>query len=535
MRRTGFIAISSIILISLCTVLWADQSENLQYAVAPLEEGVPEVAIERLQLFLAQNPSAPDQSIARRKLAEALVRADRPGEALDLFADPALLTDAEATFWHAQALAGLNRWAAALPLYARIAADEKSPLRAEAAFGWSEALRALGQEDRALQVLESLESFPRWRTRAKLGKAQLLLERGDLVAADRLLRDTKPQIATERNEQRFLLGRLNLAQGHPEKAIETLSVILKKPEGFRIASRRYFLRAGRCPFAGQMSGKRRRRARRNSSIIALTIAALSGGFCPIWTSSIGWSASHRRTNCERWCADPAQPRQVWLQWYLARSALRAGDREKAIALLTQLRDSPVRLPSLGEADLELARLHLARESGTQAIAAAEAGAIAELRIRLFVEQADWLIAEANYRSGHLEQAAAIYEQLAQRAPASAREALVQRGTLLAAARSRGRNLRPIIARSAMTRRNKRCKENCFSRKARSKRRKGSRKPAQTFQKFIRDFPQSPRISEAWVSPRGARVSRAPSQTSRPHEWIWPRRDRKSRRQRNGAR
>ena len=154
MRRTRFLAISSMILISLGEALWAGQSETLQNALAPLEEGVPEVAIERLRMFLAQNPPAPEQLIARRKLAAALVRAERLSEALDLFADPALTADAETAFWHAQALAGLNRWAAALPLYARVASDEKSVLRAEAAFGQSEALRALGQKDQAMRVLK---------------------------------------------------------------------------------------------------------------------------------------------------------------------------------------------------------------------------------------------------------------------------------------------------------------------------------------------------------------------------------------------
>src|SRR6476646_8297416 len=139
MRRSRFLAISSVILISLGETLWAGQDETLQNAIAPLEEGVPQVAIERLRLFLAQNPPAPEQLIARRKLAEALVRAERLTEALDFLADPALTIDAEASFWHAQALAGLDRWAAALPLYARVAADEKSALRTQAAFGQSEA------------------------------------------------------------------------------------------------------------------------------------------------------------------------------------------------------------------------------------------------------------------------------------------------------------------------------------------------------------------------------------------------------------
>ena len=82
---------------------------------------------------------------------------------------------------------------------------------------------------------------------------------------------------------------------------------------------------------------------------------------------------------QRWARDPAQPRQVLAQWYLARSALRSGDREKAIASLTQLRDSPVRLPSLGEADLELARLQLARQQWDAADRRGGGGAKAKLR------------------------------------------------------------------------------------------------------------------------------------------------------------
>src|SRR6478672_11484067 len=98
MRRARFLAISSVILISLGEAIWAGQSQTLQNAVAPLEEGVPEVAIERLGLFLAQNPPAPEKLIAQRKLAEALVRAERLTEALDFFADSALTTDAETMF-----------------------------------------------------------------------------------------------------------------------------------------------------------------------------------------------------------------------------------------------------------------------------------------------------------------------------------------------------------------------------------------------------------------------------------------------------
>ena len=91
-------------------------SPSLREATAPLADGVPQVAVTRLRAFLAQNPPAAERTVARRKLVEALVRVGQPSEALELFSDdPGLTNDVEATFWRAQALAALERWAEALP------------------------------------------------------------------------------------------------------------------------------------------------------------------------------------------------------------------------------------------------------------------------------------------------------------------------------------------------------------------------------------------------------------------------------------
>ena len=496
MKRARFLAISSVILISLGEAIWAGQSETLQNAVAPLEEGVPEVAIERLRLFLAQNPPAPEQLIARRKLAEALVRAERLTEALDLFAGTALTTDDETTFWQAQALAGLDRWAAALPLYAQVAADEKSALRLEATFGQSEALRALGQKDQAMRVLQSLENIPQWSTRAKLGEAQLLLERGDLAAADRLLRETKPQIATERNERRFLLGRLNLAQGHSEKAIETLSVILKNPEGVshRLLVATLFALAdahaqAKTPEAGDDALEEFIDHHPNDGALSAIFARLDELY--------RMERKPSTNELERWLRDPAQPRQALAQWYFARSRLRAGDRDRAIELLTQLRDSPVRLAALGEADLELARLHMARGQWEEAIAAAEAGR-AHNSAPTFSQQVDWLIAEASYRSGQLEKAASIYEQLAQRAPTLSGEALFNAALCwlrLDRAQAFAADYRKISNDPAT----QAVQGELLLEEGAVQAAQGKPEAGETFRKFIHDFPQSPRVSEAWVA------------------------------------
>jgi TolA-binding protein len=498
MRRKPIFALTGLISFSLGQAVWAEQQpgEALRSAIAPLEEGVPQVAIERLQNFLEQNPVGPEQEIARRKLAEALVRAGRLEEALKLFADPALTMDAEATFWDAQALAGLGRWAAALPLYARVAADEKSALRSEAAFGQSEALRALGERKEAMRVLKSLEGVTQWSTRAKLGKAQLMLEQDDLAAADHLLRETKPQLATERNERRFLFGRLNLAQGHFEKAIETLSVILKNPEGVshRLLLATLFALAEahvkeNTPEGGDDPLEEFIDHHPNDGALPAIFARLDELY--------RMERKPSTNELERWFRDPAQPRQALAQWYLARSRLRAGDRESGIQLLTQLRDSSLHLDSLGEADLELARLHLARGEWEEAIKAAEA-ARRQSPAPDFLQQIDWLIAEANYRSGRLEKAAAIYEQVAQRAPRLSGNALFNaalcwlrfdRPDEFAAAY---RQISNDPAKQAIE--GELLLEEGAVQAA-------QRKPQaeETFRKFIRDFPRSPRVSEAWVA------------------------------------
>lgn len=496
MKHVRIFTLAGLVLFSLGQATRAGESEALRRAIAPLADGVPEVAIERLQEFLAQNPPAAERGSARGRLAEALARAGRLDEALEIFADPGLTKNAESIFWQAQALAGLDRWPSALPLYAQVAADAQSALRSEAAFGQAEALRALGRKDEAVRVLQSLESSPQWTTRAKLGQAQVLLERGNLNAADRLLRETKPQVATERSERRFLFGRLNLAQGHAEKAIETLSIILKKPEGVshRLLVATLFALADAHVQAGTPEGgddalEEFIDHHPNDSSLPAIFARLDELY--------RMERKPSTNELERWLRDPAQPRQALAQWYFARSRLRAGDREKAIELLTQLRDNPARSPSLGEADLELARLHLARQEWEEAIKAAEA-ARALNPAPAFLHQVDWLIAEANYRGGELEKAARTYEELASRSPALAGDALFNAALCwlrLDRASEYAADYRKISNDPAK----KGVQGDLLLDEGLVQAAQGKPEAEETFRKFIRDFPQSPKVSEAWVA------------------------------------
>ncbi len=490
------LALAGAIIFSLGFEARAQLSPALQSAIAPLAEGVPQVAIERLQTFLAQKPPPAEQTLAQKKLAEALVRADRPAEALPLLAESSLTNDLEAVYFRAQALAALQRWAEALPLYQKVAEASGTPLAADATFGTAQALQALGRREEAMKRFLSLERDPNWSVRVHLRVAQLMIERGNLAAADQLLRETKPQATTERNEKRFLFGELNLAQGHFEKAIDTLSVILKRPEGvshsllvatlFRLADAHL---QAKTPESGDDALEEFIEHRPNDTALPAVFMKLDELY--------RMERKPSTNELERWGRDLAQPRQVLAQWYLAKSALRSGDREKAIARLTRMRDSPVRLPSLGEADLELAHLHLARQQWDAAIAAAEA-ARGQNSAPGFLERVDWLVAEAKYRSGRLDQAAPIYEQLAERAPGLAREALFN-AALCWLRLDRAAEFIADYRKISNDPTKQAVQGELLLEEGAVQAAQGKAEAAQTFQKFIRDFPQSTRVSDAWVS------------------------------------
>ncbi len=489
MKRTRLLLVSLLFAGSL-------GASPLEEALRPLADGVPQVAVARLQALLGQKLSTADQLLAQAKLTEALVRANRPADALIALPIAGLTNNAPALFWKAQALAALYRWEEARPLYAQASALAQGPLRADATFGEAQAFRALGQNEEALRLLQTLRPDPRWHLRASLGVASLLIDQHQFPAADHLLRSLKPDRTEDRNERRYLFGRIQLEEGHYDRAVEILAVILQKPEGlphpllvatlFTIAD-------------AHLRGKT---AERGDDVLEdfidhyPTDSALPAIFAKL-DELYRAEEKPSLNELERWGRDRAEPRRSFAQWYLARSELRAGDREKAVRILTALRESPVPLPSLGEAQLELARLQLTDRHWEAAIAASEAAR----RLNpepAFAERASWLIAQAHYRSGQLEAAAKTFEEIAQARPRFANEALFNAAICWLRldkpdefssdyrqiSNDPGKQTTPgdlLLEEGAV------------------QASQGKAEAAATFQNFIRDYPNSPRVSEAWVA------------------------------------
>src|SRR5205823_3720655 len=140
----------------------ADISAQIAEASAPLTQGVPEVAVARLQALLNENLPETEWRVVAEKLAEAQVVAREPEDTLVLLADPRLRELPWAKFWRAQALAGVNRWADALPLYEELTTDRASPFFEAAVFGAAEMLRALGKRRQAIRKLNLLLTTKNW-------------------------------------------------------------------------------------------------------------------------------------------------------------------------------------------------------------------------------------------------------------------------------------------------------------------------------------------------------------------------------------
>jgi TolA-binding protein len=468
---------------------------ELTSAIKPLDEGVPEVAVTRLRAFL-KDRSGEDWRAGAEKLVEALLAANRPQEALTLLDDARLRESRSTKFWHAQALAGLRRWNEALPFYEQAAADENSPLRAEAIFGTAETLRALGRLDEAQQKLAMLFRDKQWSIRARLHSAELYLDKQDPVNARRILDDVRPASSADRKTRRFLLGRVEMVQHHPERAILIFESLLKRPAGatheiavatlFEVAEAHLQLRT---PESGD-----------DFVEDFIEHHPMDVDLAPIFAKLDELYRAERkpaRAELERWTHEPEQPRRAFAQWYLARIELRAGRRERALPLFAELRKTRPNNPAIAAALLDFAHLQLEdRHFDDALVILNEARSVSPEPALL--DQINLVSAEVQYRAKRFEQAAIAFEQIAHSGSRSAKVSLfnaslgwlqVGNGPRFAANYNElGKQGGDVDARAQL-----RLEEGLLQAA------EGDNNAAASLKNFLREFPQDARASEAWVA------------------------------------
>ncbi len=468
---------------------------NLETAARPLTDGVPQVAVVRLRDLLATKLSADERTAANAKLGEALIAADEPTQALQILADPPVRDLPETKFFRAQALAALWRWDEALIFYQQSAADSRAPFHFEAIYGQAESLRALGKIDEALAVLSSLARAPKWVVQARLRMSELLLQKKDEAGATRVLQSIAPDAVSQKKERRLLRGRIE-ARRNRDNAIDLYDSILKNPTGAThsvlvatlVAIAQAHLQS-HTPEAGDNFLEEFIEHHPADEDLPALFAKLDQLYAAQATPSL--------QELRRWSNDPAQPRRGLAQWYLARQEVRLDHRDRAREAFAKLRMShPVR-PVFAEGLLQFAEFELRDGHMAEAMAIlGDARALhpsAEVRDRI-----EMLLGTSHYASGEYGAAAQSFRTLADANPQVAQPALfnaslawLQAGDATQA-EATGAQLRKSGA-DEQTRGELRLDE-ALLRAAR-----GDKEATESLQKFTREFPKHPRVSEAFVA------------------------------------
>ena len=491
MQRIGLIGFS----IVLAQTLRPEIPPSLAEATKPLLEGVPEVAVVRLGALLSRSSTVEEWRAIAEKLAEAQLAAKHPEDALALLADSRLRELPSAKFWRAQAFAGLHRWVDALPLYEELAKDERSSFRHAATFGAAEMLRALGRRDEALTKLAILLHEKDWATQAQLRSAELYIDKGDAVNGRRVLDEVQAKSVAERKERRFLRGCLELILQRPDRAIDMFQAVLKKPDGASHATLMAallgiadaYLRV-KTPETGDDFIERFINNHPADQDLPLLFAKLDELYRAERKPS--------RNELERWVRNPEQPRRTFARWYLARLEIRAGRRERARQLFSDLRRGDVKSPAIAPALLEFAQLE--RDDGhfDEAIAILGDARLLHPDPSL-LDRINLLSAQTEYLANRFGAATAAFEQIGHSTSPLAKVALynasvgwLQLGNydrFLVDYNDLGKEDGDEESRAILR------LEQGLMQAAR-----GNKEAAESLQQFIRDFPKNPRVSEAWI-------------------------------------
>ena len=191
---------------------------GLDEAVKALNEGVPEVALVKLEAQLAGPLDPALRRQAKTQRAEALLATERIDEALEAVRDP----EVQAPLLEARIEAASGNWNQALLLYSAAPGDPK------AVMGKAECLSALGQLREAIASLEAIA--PKSPTRVSLRLGEYYLEANELEKCARLLVGIHlPLSEPDRKWKQYVEARLLLAQNNPAPAYERFEALQNDP------------------------------------------------------------------------------------------------------------------------------------------------------------------------------------------------------------------------------------------------------------------------------------------------------------------
>lgn len=471
------------------------QSARVDEAARPLRDGVPEVAVVKLRALLEQNLSTAEWETVTERLAEALIATRRPNESLTLLDDPRVSDGATVRFWRGQALAAMERWSEALPLYEQAAAAADSRYRVEAQFGAAEALRALGRTVEAQRRLASLDQEKHFGGGAELRAAEMRLQESDFADARRILENLHPRSPNDRKAKRVLEARIALAEKHPEEALRLLEPVLERSQeaSHAVAVAALFAAADahlQLNTPGTADDLLEDFVDRYPDDVDL--ARIFAKLDQLYRAE----RKPARSQLERWTRDPHQPRRAFAQWYLGRIELRGGRRDRADRFFGELLAALPLSPALVPAVLDIAQTQVEARQWHSALATLEkARALtSEPAMR---DRIDVLAAQAHTAISDLSGAADIYERVGYSDSGLAQMSIFNAAVLRLKAGDRAKysadyaqvQKRGEVAAEADLR-----LQDAFTQAA-----KGDARAVPALRKYVRDFPNEARTSEAFVA------------------------------------
>lgn len=170
------------------------------------------------------------------RLAESLIRAGNPSEALDLLGQSFVSGSPKVQFWKAQALAGQNRFAETVEIFSTLLLDPTAPHRTEAAMTKASLLLALDQPEAALGTLAAIlpEVNETEVAAIRLTQAEILLDLRRTVEAREAMPPSETLAKRDRRRAEFLEARLRLDEGHPAEAATAFQELIDQPEGLSL-------------------------------------------------------------------------------------------------------------------------------------------------------------------------------------------------------------------------------------------------------------------------------------------------------------
>ncbi len=199
-----------------------------------LASGLWEVAELRFRECLADPALTADEKTKfALRLAESLIRAGKPAEAVELLNLSFVSKHPESLFWKAQAVAGLGRFTEAVEIFSQLLNDSKASHRAEAGFSKASLQLSLGKTDSALETLSLLATDPNLETanRARLIEVEILLDLDRPTDARKLMPTTADVAVPDRPLAAFLEANLLLTEHRFPEAAAAFQVLVSQPQG----------------------------------------------------------------------------------------------------------------------------------------------------------------------------------------------------------------------------------------------------------------------------------------------------------------